>query len=88
MLKSLIPMTTRIKSIRKDSVMCTVQGCSEVAAYFFLAGVASGENRRSIPAAYCDEHAEDAAKRLGHPWPISERKPAEKVLRSTKYLVG
>jgi hypothetical protein len=88
MLESDSPMTTEFKPIRDESVMCTVQGCSEVAAYFLVAGMPPGAKRRSISAAYCDAHAEDAAKRLGHPLPISERKPVEKVARNTRYMVG
>ncbi|HVP46184.1 MAG TPA: hypothetical protein VMT32_06365 [Bryobacteraceae bacterium] len=44
-------------------------------------------NRRSVPQADCEEH-EDAAKRLGHAWRISERKPTQSIGRDTKYLAG
>jgi len=68
--------------------MCTVQGCSEVAGFFFVAGLDPAAAPRAVPAAYCEAHAEDAARRLGHPWPIPERKPADKAGRKLKYLAG
>ena len=86
-LKSLVPMTTQFKRIPEKTVMCTVQGCSEVAAFFF-AGMGPGPGAQSIAAAYCEEHAEDAARRLGHPWPIAERKPPEKIERNARYSTG
>jgi hypothetical protein len=68
--------------------MCTVQGCADVAAYFLMATTQLGVHARSGPAAYCEAHAEDAAKRMGHPWPVSESKPAQQVSRNTRSLVG
>jgi len=80
-------MVTRFKRIPQNSVMCTVQGCEKVAA-FFVTATRSGASAPPTPAAYCETHAQDAAKRLGHPWPISERKPADAVARNAKSLVG
>ena len=81
-------MTTLFKRIRENTVMCTVQGCSQVAAFFYAAGTGSDSNPRPVAAAYCETHAEDAAKRLGHSWPVAERKPAEKAIRDFKYVAG
>jgi hypothetical protein len=40
--------------------MCTVQTCPNIASFLFTAGI-----ERGTVAAYCDDHAEEAAKRLG-----------------------
>ena len=80
-------MTTRFKRLREDTVMCTAQGCSDVAGFFFSADVDSATNR-AVAAAYCEAHAADAARRLGHPWPIAERKPAERTGRKAKVRIG
>jgi hypothetical protein len=80
-------MVTRFKRIPQNSVMCTVQGCGEVAA-FFVTATNSGANSRPAPAAYCSAHAADAAKRLNQPWPISERKSAEPAARNAGSLVS
>ena len=87
MLESDIRMSTQFKRIREDSVMCTVQGCADVAV-FFVARNHSREHPWSAPAAYCEAHAQDAAKLLGHPWPVSDRRPVEKISSSTRYLAG
>ena len=71
-------MATEIRRLRANTVMCTVQGCGQVAE-FFLAWIDANADSRSIPAAYCETHAQDAAKRLGQQLrPIAERKaPAQ-----------
>jgi hypothetical protein len=74
-------MVTRIKRIHENCVMCTVQGCAAVAEYFVSATSAG-------PAAYCETHAEDAARQLGHPWPVLDCKPPQKVSRNLRSLVG
>jgi hypothetical protein len=68
--------------------MCTVQGCPEEARFLLVAQITNGSNSQSVPNAYCDAHAAIAAKRLGHSWPISERKPVETVSRGKEYLAG
>jgi hypothetical protein len=81
-------MTTEFRRLRADAVMCTVQGCSQVAEFFFHAWIDSNPDSRSIPAAYCETHAQDAAKRLGQPWPIPERKAPAHVPGNRKYMAG
>jgi hypothetical protein len=54
-----------------DSVMCTVQGCGAVAAYYLR--YLDLPRYEMALAAYCEVHTEDAAKRLGCPWLIPER---------------
>jgi hypothetical protein len=81
-------MTLRFKPIREGSVMCTMQGCSEVAQFFLAAAVRSAANARPIPQAYCQVHAQDAAKRLGQPWPTPENKVAGSAAHQAKYMAG
>jgi hypothetical protein len=73
-------MIARFKRMSEDTVMCTAQGCSEVAQFFCSAPLSPGSNR-PVTAAYCEVHAADAAKRVGHPWPISDPKPSERTGR-------
>ena len=87
MIQSDVSMTTRFKRLREDTVMCTAQGCPDVAGFFFSAAVATGSNR-AVAAAYCEQHAADAARRLGHPWPLTEPKPVERAGRKAKYRMG
>jgi hypothetical protein len=63
--------------------MCTVQSCPNIAAFLFTAVI-----ERGTVAASCDHHAEEEAKRLGHPWPIPELKPQGRVVRPRFYRAG
>jgi len=68
-------MASHLRPITKDAVMCTVRGCLCVAGFVFTGDIDCSTGGRSVVAAYCDRHAEEAATRLGHPWPIPERRP-------------
>ena len=74
-----LQMDAHFRPIRKETVMCTVQGCLHVATFVF-AGCDRGAGGRSVVGAYCHQHAEEAATRVGHPWPIPERLPEERVV--------
>jgi hypothetical protein len=56
-------MATQFKQVHKSGVMCTVQGCGEVAALFY-ARHCDPFRREPVLAAYCKEHAEAAAERF------------------------
>lgn len=71
------PMVCQFRPIRKEAVMCTVQGCTYIAAFVFTGEIDWGTGGHSVVAAYCDHHAEDAATRLGHQWPIPDRRPQD-----------
>ncbi len=68
-------MVAHFRPIRKETVMCSVAGCLRVAAFVFTGDSECAAGERSVVAAYCDHHAQEAAKGLGHQWPISERQP-------------
>jgi hypothetical protein len=72
---------------RRETVMCTVQGCVDVAAFLVTGGTDCGNSRTRV-AAYCQRHAEEAAARLGHPGPIPERHPAEQIVRTRVLRAG
>ena len=75
------------RPIRRETVMCTVQGCVDVAAFLFTGATDSGSGGPII-AAYCHRHTEEAATRLGRPWPIPERRPEERIVRTRVFRVG
>ena len=81
------PMDPVFRPIRRETVMCTVQGCLDVAAYLVTGSTDRGDSRTRV-AAYCQRHAEEAAARLGHPWPIPERRPAEEIVRTRVFRAG
>ena len=74
------------RPIHKEAVMCTVQGCTHVAAFIVTGD--TDRNGRRVVAAYCDPHAEKMATRLGRPWPIPERRPAELTVRPRVFRAG
>lgn len=82
------PMTSRFTSIPKESVMCTLQGCPHVATFVFTGGIDCNSGGRSLVAAYCDRHAEEAAVRLGYSWPPPERRRPERVVRALASHAG
>jgi hypothetical protein len=63
--------------------MCTLHTRSNIAAFLLTAGI-----ERGTVAAYCDHHAEEEAKRLGHPWPIPEHKSQDRMVRPRFYRAG
>jgi len=67
-----------------DSVMCTVQGCHQIAAFAFK-GVPDGTAGKTVVAAYCESHASEVARRAGHPWPASEC-DSERVRENSRAL--
>jgi len=81
-------MDPHFRPIPEETVMCTVQGCPRSAAFLF-SGIAdhSYGGQPSI-AAYCDGHAKETAARLGHPWPISTRRPPEREQRARVSRAG
>jgi len=79
-------MNPVFRPIHKEAVMCTVQGCTRVAAFMVTGD--TDRTGRPIVAAYCDQHAEKVATRLGHPWPIPERRPAEQIGRMRVFRAG
>ena len=81
-------MTTHFKRIREEAVMCTIQGCPEAANYFFIAGTDLNAGSGTVRAAYCEKHAQEAAKRMGRPWPMAERKSLERTGRKTTSLTA
>jgi hypothetical protein len=81
-------MAPQFRPIRKETVMCTVQGCGRVAAFVFTAGIDSGAGGSSVVAAYCGRHAEESATRLGHPWPIAERPQQDRLVRTASFRLG
>jgi hypothetical protein len=62
-------MSAQFKRIHEDSVICTAEGCAKIAAFYLR--YQEPFQCESV-AAYCELHAEEAAKRLKHPWPITE----------------
>jgi hypothetical protein len=48
----ILPMVLHLRSLRKDTVMCTVQSCPNMAAFLFTAGI-----ERGTVDAYFDDHA-------------------------------
>jgi hypothetical protein len=76
-------MDDYFRPIREEVVMCTVQGCLHVAAFVFSGGDDRGG--RAVIEAYCHQHAEEAATRLGHPWPIPERHSVDHAVRARAY---
>jgi len=76
------PMTPRFTALRKETVMCTVQGCQHVATFVFTGGIDCSRGGHSVVEAYCDLHAEQAAIQLGHTRPlVTRRSPAEAAVR-------
>lgn len=71
-------MSSQFTAIRKDSVMCTVQSCPNVATFVFTGAIDCNSGGRSLVAAFCDDHAEQASVQLGHPSPVAERRPPER----------
>jgi hypothetical protein len=86
--RSSFPMAPHFRPISEDTVMCTVQGCVCVASFVFIGGINCSAGGRSAVAAYCDRHAEEAATRSGHPWPIPERRPPDRVERARSFRAG
>lgn len=68
--------------ISADSVMCTEQGCPRVAAFVYMGAFDSGTGKPSAMAAYCDAHAVAAARRMGEPLPVPERRRAAPIVRA------
>jgi len=81
-------MTPQFTAIRKETVMCTVQGCPYVATFVFTGGIDCHSGGRSLVAAYCDHHAEQAARQVGLQWPVAERRPQERVVRTLASRAG
>lgn len=75
-------MDSLFRPIRKETVMCTVQGCEDVAAFVFTGLVNGAEEGRPVVAAYCDRHAEQTAAQLGHPLPPAGRMPEGRLTRA------
>jgi len=57
-------MDLKFRPLRKETVMCTVQGCTSEATFLFTL---NGTSRPDL-AAYCDRHAKDTAARHGCAW--------------------
>jgi hypothetical protein len=72
-------MATQFKQIQKSSVMCTVQGCGEVAAFY--ARHCDPFRGEPVLAAYCKEHAEAAAERHFHT--TAAPSPSSVILRKS-----
>jgi hypothetical protein len=81
-------MVPQIRPIRKETVMCTVQGCGHIAAFVFTAGVDCRAGGSAVVAAYCGHHAKESATRLGHPWPIPERPQQDRRMRIASFRAG
>lgn len=81
-------MTPQFTPIRKETVMCTVQGCQHVATFVFTGGIDCNSGGRSVVAAFCDVHAEQTAGQVGHPWPVPERRPQERIARTLVSRAG
>ena len=62
--------------------MCTEQGCPRVAAFVYMGAFDSSAGKPSMVAAYCDAHAAEAARRMGQPLPIPERRRTAPVMRA------
>jgi hypothetical protein len=74
-------MLLQIRTVRQETVMCTVQACTRVARYVFTGSIDTDTGAPSIVAAYCDPHAAEEARRLGHPWPVAEEGPGKTKAR-------
>jgi hypothetical protein len=61
-------MATQFKPILNHGVMCTIQGCGEVAEFY--ARYPHPLTGELVLAAYCEVHARLAAKRISYPWLI------------------
>ena len=81
-------MVPQFRPIRKETVMCTVQGCGHVAKFVFTGGIDCGAGGPSLVAAYCAHHAEESAARLGHPWPIPVRSQQDRLVRTASLRAG
>ena len=81
-------MMPSFRSIRRETVICTVPGCVLEAAFLFTGGTEAGKTSRPVLAAYCEQHAEEAAARSGHPWPIAERRPEERIVPARALRAG
>ena len=68
--------------ISADSVMCTEQGCPRVAEFVYIAAYDSAAGRPSMVAAYCEAHAVEAARRMGEPLPVPERRRTAPMVRT------
>jgi hypothetical protein len=66
-------MLLQIRTVREEAVMCTVQACSRVARYVFTGIIDTDTGSPGMVAVYCDPHAAEEARRLGHPWPLGEQ---------------
>jgi hypothetical protein len=75
-------MDSNFRAIRTATVMCTVQGCGHTAAFLFTGGNDRSGAGRPTVAAFCREHAEQTAARIGQPGPaqeaLRERRPVRK----------
>jgi len=81
-------MVTHFRPIRKETVMCTVQGCAQVAAFAFTGEFDGRAGGRSVVAAYCDAHAHEAAARLGQPWPIPGHRQQDALAHALAFRAG
>lgn len=81
-------MATHFRPIRKETVMCTVQGCAQVAEFAFTGEFDGRSGGRSVVAAYCHAHAQETAVRLGHPWPIPGHRQPEPMVRALAFRAG
>jgi hypothetical protein len=70
------------RRISADTVMCTEQGCPRVAAFVYMGAFDSRVGKPSVVAAYCDAHAMEAARRMGQPLPLPERRRAAPMVRA------
>jgi len=75
-------MGPMFRRIAKATVMCTVQGCDNVATFMFTGSSGRGSGSRPAVGAFCHPHAKETAARIGHPWPLPEPSREYRVVRS------
>jgi len=79
-------MNPQFRPVRRQSVMCTVQGCAAVATFVSTGDPAFGG--RPVMEAYCDRHAAEAAARIAHPSPVAESRSPDQPARSRVFRAG